>query len=65
MLMGAAASVMVFAAGAKAQDRDSNVDSWHFDNPAPNDNPLPYNDVGRPFWRWLATSPASQAVRSR
>ena len=43
VLIGAAASVMVFAAGAKAQDRDSNVDSWHFDNPAPHDNPLPYN----------------------
>ncbi len=47
VLMGAAASVMVFAAGAKAQDRNSNDDSWHFDNPAPNDNPWPYNKIQR------------------
>ena len=67
VLMGAAASVLVFAAGAKAQDQNSN------------DNPWPVTAIrrrtiirgrttscsGRPCWRWLATSPASQARRSR
>src|SRR5208282_6491121 len=53
VLMGAAVSVLAFAAGAKAQDRDSNDnawqhdDSWHFGNPAPNDNPWPYNKLPR------------------
>ena len=63
VLMGAAASVLVFAAGAKAQNQNSN------------DNPWPYairrarqsvavRNSRRPCWRWLATSPASQARRS-
>jgi hypothetical protein len=59
LLMGAAASVLVFAAGAKAQDRNSNDDSWqrpdpfHFEipllneNPSPSDNPWPYNKLER------------------
>jgi hypothetical protein len=45
--MGAAVSVLAFAIGAKAQDRNSNDDSWHFDNPSPNDNPWPYNKLQR------------------
>ncbi len=60
VLMGAAASLLALAAGAKAQDRNSNDnarhddDSWHFDNSwlngnsAPNDNPWPYNKLERP-----------------
>jgi hypothetical protein len=45
MLMGAAASVMVFAVGVKAQNRDSNYNYGSSDNSAPNDNPWPYNAV--------------------
>ena len=48
MLMGAAVSVLVFAAGAKAQRFESNHDdSWQSDNSAPHDNPWPYNKVPR------------------
>jgi Calcineurin-like phosphoesterase len=49
VLVGAAASVLAFAAGAKAQNQNSNGDpsqqddSWQSGNPAPNDNPWPYN----------------------
>jgi len=48
VLMGAAASVLAFAAGAKAQNQNFRVDpwrqedSWLFGNPPPNDNPWPY-----------------------
>jgi hypothetical protein len=47
MLMGAAASVMAFAVGAKAQDRNSNDNQWSNDNSAPHDNPWPYNKLQR------------------
>src|SRR5579871_4576030 len=66
LLMGAAASVLVFAAGAKAQDRDSNDnswqhdDSWHFGNPSPNDNPAP-NDNRWPY-KTTAKSPVLAVV---
>jgi hypothetical protein len=49
LLMGAAASVLAFAGGAKAQNQNSNDnawqqnDSWNFGNPVPSDNPWPYN----------------------
>ncbi len=39
LLMGAAASVLVLAGGAKAQNRDSNDNSWQFGGPSRNDNP--------------------------
>jgi acid phosphatase type 7 len=48
VLMGAAASVLAFAAGANAQNQNFNGDpwqqdaSWLFGNPAPNDNTWPY-----------------------
>lgn len=51
VLMGAAASVLVFAAGAKAQNRNSNNNrwsnskGWSSGNWVPNDNPWPYNKV--------------------
>jgi hypothetical protein len=45
VLMGAAASVLVFAGAAKAQNFDDN--SWLFGNPQPNDNPWPYATTGR------------------
>ena len=71
VLMGAAASVLVFAAGAKAQNQNSNnnqwlrLTGWSDGNWVPNDNPWPYNEgSSRPCWRWLATSPASQARKS-
>jgi len=41
VLMGAVASVLALAGGAKAQDRDFN-DSWFFGNPPTNDNLWPY-----------------------
>ncbi len=41
MLMGAAASMLAFAAGAKAQNSNDN------DNPPPQDNPWPYAKTGR------------------
>ncbi len=41
VLVGAAASLLAFAGGAKAQDRDFN-DSWFFGNPPANDNLWPY-----------------------
>ena len=44
--MGAAASVMVFAAGAKAQNQGSNNDQWPHSNPTP-DNNWPYATIGR------------------
>jgi len=53
VLMAAAVSVLAFAAGAKAQDRNSNDNAWqhddsrHFDNQAPHDNPWPYNKLQR------------------
>ena len=47
VLMGAAASVLAFAAGAKAQNQNSNGDSWLFGDPAPKDNPWPYATTGR------------------
>ena len=48
VLMGAAASVLAFAGGAKAQNQNFRVnpfqqeDSWLFGNPSPSDNPWPY-----------------------
>ena len=47
VLMGAAASVMVFAPGAKAQNQNSNYNPWSNGNSAPNDNPWPYNKLQR------------------
>ncbi len=47
VLMGAAASVMVFAAGAKAQGPNSNDNPWPDGNSTPNDNPWPYNKLHR------------------
>jgi acid phosphatase type 7 len=59
VLMGAAVSVLSFVAGAKAQDRNSNDNSWQHDdswqsdnqwsngNQAPHDNPWPYNKLQR------------------
>jgi hypothetical protein len=55
MLMGAAVSVMVFAVGVKAQDRNSNDNGWQHDdhnqwsndNSAPHDNPWPYAATGK------------------
>jgi len=46
VLMGAAASVLVFAAGAKAQNQNYD-DSWLFGNPPPNDNAWPYATTGK------------------
>ena len=46
VLMGAAASVMVFAAGAKAQNQNSNSNHWPYGNPTP-DNTWPYAKIGR------------------
>ena len=49
VLMGAAASVLVFAVGAKAQKDDQwrHDDHGSSDNSAPHDNPWPYNKVPR------------------
>ena len=57
VLMGAAASLLAFAAGAKAQNRNDNWwpdgDRWwngngeSSGNSAPNDNPWPYNKLQR------------------
>jgi 3',5'-cyclic AMP phosphodiesterase CpdA len=47
VLMGAAAAVLAFAVGAKAQNQNSNDNQWSNDNPAPNDNPWPYNQLQR------------------
>ena len=44
LLMGAAASVLLFAGGAKAQNQN-NGNSWG--NPSPNDNQWPYAATGR------------------
>jgi hypothetical protein len=44
MLMGAAASVLLFAGGAKAQDFTNN--QWPWGNPSPNDNTWPYAKTG-------------------
>ena len=41
VLMGAAVSVLAFAAGAKAQDHNDNDDRHH------NDNPWPYATTGK------------------
>ena len=46
VLMGAAASVLAFAGGAKAQNLNFS-DSWLFGNPPPNDNPWPYATTGK------------------
>ena len=58
LLMGAAASVLAFAAGATAQDKDD--DTIHMPTTI---RGLTQRRVNRPCWRWLATSPASQARR--
>jgi acid phosphatase type 7 len=49
MLMGAAASMLAFTAGAKAQNQNSNDDhdQWSNGNWAPNDNPWPYEKLHR------------------
>ena len=53
VLMGAAVSVLTFAAGAKAQNRDSDDNRWKNENQgsngnsAPHDNPWPYNKLQR------------------
>jgi hypothetical protein len=47
VLMGAVASVMVFATVAKAQNQNSNDDQWSNDHSKPNDNPWPYAATGR------------------
>ena len=53
-LVGAAASFMVFAVGAKAQDQNSNnnrwwnTKGWSSGNWVPNDNPWPYNTLQGP-----------------
>ena len=58
VLMGAAASVLAFAVGAKAQDHNDK------DDPHPTTiRGRTQRRVNRPCWRWLATSPASQARR--
>ena len=56
VLMGAAASVLAFAAGAKAQNRKLRNTAIRGRT---------QRRAARPCWRWLATSPASQARRSR
>ncbi len=54
VLMGAAASVLAFAAGAKAQNQNSNNNQWSNSkgwssgNWVPNDNPWPYNKLQGP-----------------
>jgi acid phosphatase type 7 len=47
VLMGAAASVLAFAAGAKAQNPNSNDNPSQWDNSTPHDNPWPYNKLQR------------------
>ncbi len=52
VLMGAAASVLVFAGGAIAQNQNSqgqnsNSNQWPWGNPSPNDNTWPYATTGR------------------
>ena len=47
VLMGAAASVLVFAGGAIAQNQKSDDDQWPNHNSAPNDNTWPYATTGR------------------
>src|SRR5580700_1735552 len=53
VLIGAAVSVLAFAAGAQAQNQNSNGDSWQHDdswqsgNPSPNDNPWQHNKAPR------------------
>jgi Calcineurin-like phosphoesterase len=54
VLIGAAASVLVFTAGAKAQNPNSNkkwwlnLKGWSSSNWVPNDNPWPYNKLHNP-----------------
>ena len=54
VLMGAAASVLAFAAGANAQNQNShpnpwsNSRGWSAGNWVPNDNPWPYNKLQSP-----------------
>ncbi len=54
VLVGAAASVLAFSAGAKAQNQNSNnkwwlnLKGWSSGNWAPNDNPWPYNKLQNP-----------------
>ena len=47
VLLGAAASVLAFAPGAKAQNQNSNDDQWWNGNTSANDNPWPYNKRDR------------------
>ena len=52
LLMGAAASLLVFAAGPHAQNQNSQGhnpqgNSWQSGNPGPQDNPWPYARTGR------------------
>jgi Calcineurin-like phosphoesterase len=46
--MGAAVSMLAFAAAARAQNQNSNDNPWSNGNSAPNDNPWPYNKVQGP-----------------
>ncbi len=46
VLMGAAASVLAFAAGAKAQNQNSNDNQWRL-TIRRHDNPWPYAKTGR------------------
>jgi acid phosphatase type 7 len=54
LLVGAAVSVLAFAAGANAQNQNSNNNrwansrGWSIGNWVPNDNPWPYNKVQNP-----------------
>ena len=54
VLMGAAAAVLAFATGAKAQKQNSknnwwlNLKGWSNSNWVPNDNPWPYNKLRNP-----------------
>ncbi|MFZ0744665.1 MAG: hypothetical protein WAM85_09660 [Terracidiphilus sp.] len=46
VLVGAAVSVLAFAAGANAQNQNSNNNQWPYGNPTP-DNTWPYATIGR------------------
>jgi hypothetical protein len=46
VFIGAAASVMVFAAVANAQNQNSNSNQWPYGYPAPDEN-WPYANIGR------------------
>ena len=63
VLMGAAASVLVFAAGAKAQDQNLTIRGCSAIRSRTTIRGLTQRRVNRPCLRWLATSPASQARR--